>query len=106
MSRRAGGGVDFGLARRWFWGLVVAAVLAMGALYRALAAKPGAIAGLAVLGSALLLVSATVQAARILRVLRPPVAGRGHGRRRGRPVDGPSRDGQGESGEPAIAQGC
>jgi hypothetical protein len=59
-------------ARRWFWALVVAAVLAMGGLYTAWAARPGQGTGMVVLGSGLLLTAATVQAARILVVLQGP----------------------------------
>jgi uncharacterized membrane protein len=59
-------GIDVARARRWFWGLVVLAVLAMSVLYRAAQAEPGAATGLAVLGSSLLVLGTTIQATRIL----------------------------------------
>ncbi len=63
------GGVDVRLARRWFWTLLVVAVLAMGVLYRALQSEAGVGAGVTVLLSSLVLLAATGQAARISSVL-------------------------------------
>ena len=60
-------------ARRWFWALLLVAVLAMGALYRAVSAPAGPAAAAAVLVSGTVLALATVQAARILRALRGPL---------------------------------
>jgi len=60
-------------ARGWFWALLVVAVLAMGALYRAVSAPAGRGTALAVLVSGTVLALATVQAARILRALRGPL---------------------------------
>lgn len=71
-------GVDVRLARRWFWTLLVVAVLAMGALYRALQSEAGAAAGVTVMLSSLVLLAATCQAARIASVL----GGRTSGSRR------------------------
>lgn len=59
-------------ARRWFWSLLAVAVLAMGALYRAIDMPAGPAAAATLLVSGTLLALATVQAARILRVLRGP----------------------------------
>lgn len=56
------------LARRWFWALIVVAVLAMGALYSAVKAQAGP-AGLVVLISSVVLLGATAQATRIWLVL-------------------------------------
>ena len=72
-------------ARRWFWALLVLAVLAMGALYQGLRAAPGPATGLLVAGSALVLVASTVQAARILTALTGPPRLRAH--RSHRPTD-------------------
>lgn len=74
--------VEPAVARRWFWGLVVIAVVAMGVLYRALHAHPGATSGLTVAFSGLLLAAASVQASRILLVLSGSPRLR---RRRGQP---------------------
>lgn len=52
--------------RRWFWALVLVAVLALGALYAALGARSGPATGLGVAASSLVLLAATAQAARIL----------------------------------------
>lgn len=60
-------------ARRWFWALLVVSVLAMGALYRAVASPAGPATALAVLVSGTVLALATVQAARIVRALRGPL---------------------------------
>jgi len=60
-------------AHRWFWALLLLAVLAMGALYRAVEAPPGPGAAVAVLISGTVLALSTVQAARILRALRGPL---------------------------------
>lgn len=62
-------GVDVRRARRWFWTLLVVAVLAMGVLYRALQSEAGPEAAVAVLLSSLVLLAATWQAARISSVL-------------------------------------
>lgn len=59
-------------ARRWFWSLLAVAVLAMGALYRAIDMPAGPGAATTVLLSGLVLVLSTAQASRILRVLRGP----------------------------------
>lgn len=63
------GSDPFRRARRWFWGLVLVAVLAMGALYAALGAQPGPGTGLAVGASTLLLLAAGAQATRIMLTL-------------------------------------
>lgn len=55
--------------RRWFWALVLVAVLSMGALYGALGARTGPTTGLAVAASSLVLLAATAQAVRILLAL-------------------------------------
>jgi hypothetical protein len=60
-------------ARRWFWALLLVAVLAMGGLYRAVSAPAGPATAAAVLVSGTVLALATVQAARILRALRGPL---------------------------------
>lgn len=52
-------------ARRWFWTMLLVALLAMGGFYAALGARPGPGAGIAVAGSGLVLILATAQAARI-----------------------------------------
>jgi hypothetical protein len=54
--------------RRTFWALVIVAVVSTGALSTALRATPGAGAGLAVAGSALLVTASTLLALRILLV--------------------------------------
>jgi len=64
--------VDVDKARRWFKVLTVVAVLAMGALYRAIQAPSGASAGLTVLVSSLVLAASITQAARIALVLNGP----------------------------------
>ena len=56
-------------ARRWFWALLLIAVLAMGALYAALGAASAAVTGLVVAASSLVLLAATAQATRILLAL-------------------------------------
>lgn len=70
----------FRRARRWFWALLLTAVLAMGALYAALGGRPGPATGLAVAASSVVLLAATVQAARIMlaveRVRRSAMATR------------------------------
>jgi len=53
-------------ARRWFWGLVVVAVAAMGGLYVSVQAPAGPLAAVGVAGTGLVLLAATTQAARIL----------------------------------------
>jgi hypothetical protein len=65
-------GVDVDKARRWFKVLAIVAVLAMGALYRAIQAPSGASAGLTVLVSSLVLAASVTQAARIVLVLNGP----------------------------------
>jgi hypothetical protein len=55
--------------RRTFWGLVVVAVVATGALSRALAASPRPATGLTVAASALALTVSSLLALRILLVL-------------------------------------
>ena len=55
--------------RRTFWALVVVAVAATGTLSRALAADPGAGAGLAVAASALIVATSGFLALRILLVV-------------------------------------
>lgn len=62
--------------RRTFWALVVVAIVATGALSRALAAEPGPAAGLGVAGSALLLATSALLARRILLVVGRHSAGR------------------------------
>lgn len=69
----AGRADETGRARRWFWTLLLVAVLAAGALYRALSVPPGPAVAAVVLGSGTVLVLTTVQAARILRALRGPL---------------------------------
>lgn len=59
----------FRRARRWFWSLVLTAVLAMGALYAALGARPGPVTGLAVAVTSLVLIAATTQATRLVLAL-------------------------------------
>ena len=62
--------------RRTFWAFVIIAVVAAGALSRALAARPGAATGLAVAASALIVAAATLLALRILVVVgRYPAGG-------------------------------
>ena len=78
----AGAGTSNRLARRWFWALLLLAVVAMGALYTALGARPGPVAGAAVLLSSVVVLAAGAQAGRILMALeraRPPEAPEGHG---------------------------
>jgi len=53
-------------ARRWFWGLVVVAVVAMAGLYVSVQAPAGPLAAVGVAGTGLVLLAATTQAARIL----------------------------------------
>ncbi len=60
-------------AQRWFWALVVIAILAMSVLYQAVRADPGARAGSFVLVSGVLLAAAILQASRILLALAGPV---------------------------------
>jgi len=70
------GGVDVGRAQRWFWSLVVIAVLAMSVLYDAIYSEPGVTAGVLVLVSSSVLAAVVLQAARIFRVLNEPRRGR------------------------------
>lgn len=56
-------------ASRWFWGLVLLAIVAMSVLYRAISAPAGPRTALAVLLSALVLVGAVVQAGRVRAAL-------------------------------------
>lgn len=60
-------------ARRWFWILVVIAVVAMGTLYRAFQAESGPAVGVLFLVSALVLVASLAQASRIWLALAGPV---------------------------------
>lgn len=62
MSRN---GIDVRLARRWFWTLPTTAASAMGVLYQALTADPGAGTAVAVPLSGVVLIAVTAQAARI-----------------------------------------
>jgi len=55
--------------RRTFWILVIVAVVATGALSRALAARPGPAAGLAVAGTSVTLALTALLALRILFVV-------------------------------------
>jgi hypothetical protein len=55
--------------RRWFWSLTVVAILAAGALSRALLADPGALTGLQVAGSGLVLATSGALATRVLLAL-------------------------------------
>lgn len=66
---------DGRLARRWFWTLFVLAVLSMGVLYGAAQSRPGMLTGATVLVSSLVLVAASLQAARIRFVLAGGRAG-------------------------------
>jgi hypothetical protein len=61
--------------RRTFWALVVVAVVSAGALSKALAAEPGAGAGLGVAGSGLLVTTSTLLAVRILLVTGRGISG-------------------------------
>lgn len=65
--------VNFRLARRWLWTLIVVAVLAMAGLYRSIQAQPGPGTGLVVAGSGLLLALSLAQAARIATRLTGPI---------------------------------
>lgn len=67
--------------RRWFWGLTVTAVLALGLLVRQLGAPPSPVTGLLTLVSGLVLLASSVQAGRIFARLAEPPGGarRGHG---------------------------
>ncbi len=61
-------------ARRWFWTLLLVAVLAMGVLYRGLQTAPGPTAG-ALVGTAVpVLLASGVQAVRIWLALAGPPA--------------------------------
>lgn len=60
-------------ARRWFWALLLVAVLAAGVLYRAVTGPAGPASALTLLLSGTVLGLATVQAARVLRALRGPL---------------------------------
>ena len=66
------GGVDVGRAQRWFWSLVVIAVLAMSVLYDAIRSEPGATAGVLVMVSSSVLAAVVLQAARIFKVVEEP----------------------------------
>lgn len=74
---------DVARARRWFWALVVVAVVAMGGLYRAVQAPPSPLAGASVAVSSVVLLAATVQAARIAVRLQGRRTLHRPGRRRG-----------------------
>jgi hypothetical protein len=56
-------------ARRWFWVLTLVAMAATGSLSTALAAPPGARAGLRVASSGLVLIAAVTLAARVMVAL-------------------------------------
>ena len=62
-------GTAFTRARRTFWFLAVVAVIAAGSLSSALRAPHGAITGLQVAGSGLLLIATTALATRVLVVI-------------------------------------
>jgi len=57
---------DVTRARRWFWALVVVAVVAMAGLYRSVQAPSGPLAAVSIAVTGLVLLAATTQAARIL----------------------------------------
>lgn len=65
-------GVDVPRARRWFWVLVAAAVLATGAVYWAVQAPAGPLAATVLLLGGVVALAATTQAARVLRALNGP----------------------------------
>lgn len=65
----SGTGAADRLARRWFWALLLVAMVAMGALYTALGAGGGPLTGLVVLVSGVVLGTSTTQAVRILLAL-------------------------------------
>ena len=65
-------GLNAPLARRWFWTLLVIAIMSMGWLYRAL--KSGH--GVGVLVSGIVVIAAVAQAARIRFALSGGPAGR------------------------------
>lgn len=65
-------GVNVPRARRWFWTLLMVAVLATGAAYWAVNAPPGPLAGTVLLGGGLLAATATLQATRVLTALNGP----------------------------------
>lgn len=56
-------------ARRWFWAMTVVAILATGALSHALTAEPGAMTGVQVVGSGLVLAVSGALATRLLLAL-------------------------------------
>ena len=60
---------DGRLARRWFWLLLLLAVLSMGVLYAGITGGPGGNSAVSILSSSLLLLATTAQAARIRFVL-------------------------------------
>ncbi len=62
-------------ATQWFWVMFVAAVAAMGGLYRAIGAEPSAGTAVQTLVSSVVLLATTAQAARIAIAL-----GRGRGK--------------------------
>ncbi len=66
-------GVDVPLARRWFWVLLVVAVLSTGALFWAINAPSGPLPAAVLFVSGLTAVASIVQATRIMRVLNGPV---------------------------------
>lgn len=59
-------------AQRWFWGLAVTAVLGLGLLVRELGSPPSPLTGLVTFLSGLVVLAASVQAARILVRLAAP----------------------------------
>lgn len=63
-------------AQRWFWGLTVTAVLALGALVQALGAPASPVTGSVTFLSGTVLLASSIQAARILARLAGPLGGR------------------------------
>lgn len=61
--------IDASRARRWFWALTIVAILAVGALSRAVTAAPGALTGFQVAGSGLVLATSVALATRVLIAL-------------------------------------
>ena len=70
-------GLNAPLARRWFWTLLVIAIMSMGWLYRALTSGHGVTAGVGVLVSSIVVIAAIAQAARIRLALSGGPACRG-----------------------------
>lgn len=72
-------------ARRWFWFLVVTAIVLMGILYRTLSSEPGPRTATLFVLVAVLLLASTVQAVRVWLALEAPGRARRRGRRGGAP---------------------